>query len=139
MINFIDHKFYRRLILSMINLFLIYTFIDRTGPCSMNPCRNNGICVNLDERTYDCRCSAKYTGPNCESNCSKIALIQICIFMWKYTWFHVCPNKQVSHIRADWYCHRTPHTKYAAAYKARIFHLQPKRKFINSCFVSYEL
>ncbi|XP_028404886.1 neurogenic locus notch homolog protein 1-like isoform X1 [Dendronephthya gigantea] len=41
--------------------------VYKTGPCALKPCRNNGVCVNMDETTYDCRCSAKYTGRNCET------------------------------------------------------------------------
>ncbi|XP_037365901.1 lactadherin [Talpa occidentalis] len=45
------------------------------GPCSVNPCRNNGECQVLENRgdvfaQYICKCPRGYTGAHCETVCA---------------------------------------------------------------------
>lgn len=37
----------------------------RTEPCSSEICMSHGICVPVNDR-YECVCSARYSGVNCE-------------------------------------------------------------------------
>lgn len=36
------------------------------GPCGSQPCQNGGLCEDLDENSYKCKCNPRYTGRNCE-------------------------------------------------------------------------
>ena len=37
------------------------------GPCSSNPCLNNGTCRNVvKDRSYQCACTDQFAGPQCE-------------------------------------------------------------------------
>lgn len=37
------------------------------NPCSINPCRNNGVCTLSGTNQYKCTCQVGYTGTDCES------------------------------------------------------------------------
>lgn len=39
-------------------------------PCLVNPCHNNGTCVNM-ETSYECRCPDGFEGRYCETGKSR--------------------------------------------------------------------
>ena len=41
------------------------------GPCSLNPCRNEGFCIDINATDYSCTCRTNCNGQNCEI-CSKL-------------------------------------------------------------------
>ena len=45
---------------------IVHLFILDTDPCQSNPCENKGKCKKSGN-SYDCACSAGFTGRQCES------------------------------------------------------------------------
>ncbi|KAL3856930.1 hypothetical protein ACJMK2_011636 [Sinanodonta woodiana] len=43
------------------------TCCDDIPECASNPCQNGGACIEMINR-YDCNCTRRYTGPNCEND-----------------------------------------------------------------------
>ncbi|KAL3856931.1 hypothetical protein ACJMK2_011637 [Sinanodonta woodiana] len=43
------------------------TCCDDIPECASNPCQNGGTCIEMINR-YDCNCTRRYTGPNCEND-----------------------------------------------------------------------
>jgi len=44
----------------------MHLFVLDIEPCHSNPCENNGVC-SKSGNSYNCACSAGYTGRRCES------------------------------------------------------------------------
>ncbi|XP_078342465.1 uncharacterized protein LOC144628269 isoform X2 [Oculina patagonica] len=40
--------------------------VEEVDPCSMTPCANGGLCLNLPEGNYTCTCAPGWTGKQCE-------------------------------------------------------------------------
>lgn len=47
----------------------VQSILCRNNPCSSNPCRNQGVCVE-QVNSYTCKCPAGFTGIFCERACS---------------------------------------------------------------------
>lgn len=41
--------------------------LSQRYPCDCDPCVNGGVCSDVNETTYRCKCPPQFTGPRCET------------------------------------------------------------------------
>lgn len=46
--------------------------------CSVQPCRNGGICTDLPNDDYECKCPDGWTGRNCQKDTDECQIRKIC-------------------------------------------------------------
>ena len=47
-------------------LILMFLVLLLVSPCEGNPCRNDGICIDIENSTFICKCSQLFGGILCE-------------------------------------------------------------------------
>lgn len=66
MLNLSDCYFRNKLILSLIYSLLTLIYLSDSELCQVNPCLNNGTCVQANQTSYTCECAPNFYGKNCE-------------------------------------------------------------------------
>ena len=46
--------------------------------CTKNPCLHNGVCSELSDGGYECRCKTEWTGRNCAEDINECQLASMC-------------------------------------------------------------